>query len=152
MLLVRVIYNEGVGYRFSAPVQGHFDSTRGCWWTCWLFVQMKPVISRSLFPIQQITEGWCMNVNLDFLIMPQKFYFNPNVSCFFVSVWQVVELISSAIGDVVQGLYYENHNNNEVKHLFSFYCLTLMWGSRAKQPVRSVEKVHHTQRNQIFCS
>ena len=52
--------------------------------------------------------------------MPKKFDSNPNVSCFFVSVWQVVELISSAIGDVVQGLYYENHNNNEVKHLFFF--------------------------------
>lgn len=150
MLLVRVIYNEGVGYRFSAPVQGHFDSTRGCWWTCWLFVQMKPVISRSLFPIQQITEEY--ECEPWFPDNAPKILFKPNVSCFFVSVWQVVELISSAIGDVVQGLYYENHNNNEVKHLFSFYCLTLMWGSRAKQPVRSVEKVHHTQRNQIFCS
>lgn len=29
---------------------------------------------------------------------------------------QVVELISSAIGDVVQGLYYENCNSSEVKH------------------------------------
>lgn len=31
---------------------------------------------------------------------------------------QVVELISSAIGDVVQGLYYENYSNSEVKKLF----------------------------------
>ncbi|XP_036927370.1 decaprenyl-diphosphate synthase subunit 2 isoform X2 [Acanthopagrus latus] len=30
---------------------------------------------------------------------------------------KVVELISSAIGDVVQGLYYENHNNNEENSL-----------------------------------
>lgn len=150
MLLVRVIYNEGVGYRFSAPVQGHFDSTRGCWWTCWLLCRWNLLFHVLFSPFNRLQRS--MNVNLDFLIMPQKFYFNPNVSCFFVSVWQVVELISSAIGDVVQGLYYENHNNNEVKHLFSFYCLTLMWGSRAKQPVRSVEKVHHTQRNQIFCS
>lgn len=31
---------------------------------------------------------------------------------------QVVELISSAIGDVVQGLYYENYSNSEVKKCF----------------------------------
>lgn len=33
----------------------------------------------------------------------------------FFSPWQVVEMISGAIGDVVQGLYYENCNNSEVK-------------------------------------
>lgn len=37
---------------------------------------------------------------------------------------QVVELISSAIGDVVQGLYYENCNSSEVKNRLSFYCST----------------------------
>lgn len=37
---------------------------------------------------------------------------------------QVVELISSAIGDVVQGLYYENCNSSEVKHRLRFYCAT----------------------------
>lgn len=49
----------------------------------------------------------------------------PNVSCFFPPQ-QVVELISSAIGDVVQGLYYENCNNSEVKHQLIFYCSTLV--------------------------
>lgn len=40
---------------------------------------------------------------------------------------QVVELISSAIGDVVQGLYYENSSNSEVKKRFvSLFFLTLM--------------------------
>lgn len=33
-----------------------------------------------------------------------------------VSALQVVELISSAIGDVVQGIYNENTSNTEVKH------------------------------------
>ena len=38
-----------------------------------------------------------------------------------IFVGQVVELISSAIGDVVQGIYSENHNNIEVKHLFQVF-------------------------------
>lgn len=37
------------------------------------------------------------------------------VFLFFLFSQQVVELISSAIGDVVQGLYYENCNSAEVK-------------------------------------
>lgn len=42
--------------------------------------------------------------------------------CFFL--WQVVELISSAIGDLVQGIYYENSYNIEVKHLLFLYIPT----------------------------
>jgi len=32
-------------------------------------------------------------------------------------VWQVVELISSAIGDVVQGIYSESYSNTEVRRV-----------------------------------
>lgn len=39
-------------------------------------------------------------------------------------VLQVVELISSAIGDVVQGIYYENHSSAEVNKLL-FILLTI---------------------------
>lgn len=39
---------------------------------------------------------------------------------------QVVELISSAIGDVVQGLYYENCNSAEVKYLFLLFHFTIV--------------------------
>lgn len=43
-------------------------------------------------------------------------------------VRQVVELISSAIGDVVQGLYYENYSNSEVSFCLSFLKQT--WQNR----------------------
>lgn len=35
----------------------------------------------------------------------------------FFCIWQVVELISSAIGDLVQGIYYENSSSPEVNRL-----------------------------------
>lgn len=54
-------------------------------------------------------------VQLDLLIMLKDRPSDPNVWCF-QCVWQVVELISSAIGDVVQGIYSENNSTTEVHH------------------------------------
>lgn len=57
-----------------------------------------------------------------FKIIIINFSFSGNtwiLNLLFLVSCQVVELISSAIGDVVQGLYYENCNNSEVKHLLS---------------------------------
>lgn len=96
----------------SVPdVQGHINRTRGCWLVC------------RTNPLYNLTQGGFYVWNFDFLIMAEYWNFNPNVLVFFP--WQVVELISSAIGDVVQGLYYENCSNSEVK--YQHVVVNLWW-------------------------
>lgn len=56
---------------------------------------------------------------------------------------QVVELISSAIGDVVQGLYYENCNTSEVKCLFLLFHFHVVSCTTSERPPAALLKAEY---------